>query len=136
MGRLHDQAISGPGLIRAWREMYDGRDRDEPGDRPGAIERFAESSDERLEQLAAQLAAGSYRPADLVEARIHEDGDERMLLIPPVRDRIVERSVLRTVTPWVDPVLGPPASPTGPASEPPTPSRPSPGAARKVSVGC
>ncbi len=46
-------------------------------------------------------------PGNLTEVHIpKQDGGERTLHIPPVRDRIVARSVLTAVTPFVDPHLG------------------------------
>ncbi|MGH3529673.1 MAG: CRISPR-associated endonuclease Cas1, partial [Pseudonocardiaceae bacterium] len=36
-----------------------------------------------------------------------EDGEHRVLHIPPVADRIVERAILSVLTPLIDPLLGP-----------------------------
>jgi CRISPR-associated protein Cas1 len=38
---------------------------------------------------------------------LREDGKVRLLQVPPVRDRVVERTVLAELTPIVDPLLGP-----------------------------
>ena len=60
---------------------------------------------------------GGYEPRDLTEVFLDEDGAisrggptagsrGRQLLVPAVRDRVVERAVLDAVTPIVDPHLG------------------------------
>lgn len=62
--------------------------------------------DANLQQLSEQLAEATYRPWDLTEVLITEDSKVRVLHVPTVRDRVVERSLLEVITPWVDPVLG------------------------------
>jgi CRISPR-associated protein Cas1 len=72
------------------------------------VRRFEESADERLAQLSEQLHAGTYQPGTLRVVEIpKDDGELRVLLVPPVIDRIVERAALVALTPVVDPVLGP-----------------------------
>lgn len=59
-------------------------------------------------KLAEQLASGEYTPAPLWRVTIpKESGEERVLHVPTVRDRIVERSVHDVIAPFVDPWLGP-----------------------------
>ena len=104
MTGLLERAISARSLQRAWEDVL-ANDREDGVLSPG-IARFAEQIEANLTQLAAELQAGDYRPRDLSEVVIDDGGDPRTLHIPAVRDRIVERSLLNVVTPWVDPVLG------------------------------
>lgn len=102
---LADMAFSRSSLKESW-EHIQRRVDDQIASQ--AIERFAENSDERLTELEAQLHAGSYEPLPLGKIRIpKKSGGERSLLVPCVRDRIVERSVLSAVLPFVDRHLGP-----------------------------
>lgn len=68
---------------------------------------FERDLENQLGSLAAELAWDSYRPDPLFEVRIPKSDGFRVLHIPPVRDRVVERAVLDALTPVVDPVLGP-----------------------------
>ena len=61
----------------------------------------------QLGRLQADLDWGGYRPQDLIEVRLADSPSGRRLQIPPVRDRIVARAMLRELTPLVDPELGP-----------------------------
>ena len=104
MGQLFERAISPRSLRRAWEDVL-ANDREDGVLSPG-ISRFAEQAETNLIELSEQLLAGEYSPRDLSEVVIDDGGDERTLHIPAVRDRIVERSMLDVITPWVDPVLG------------------------------
>ncbi|MFT4136282.1 CRISPR-associated endonuclease Cas1 [Microbacterium sp.] len=104
MATLFSRATSLQALTAAWADVSERRD-DEVSD---SIARFRENADERLAKLAAQIADGTYRPSGLFEVVIpKEDGDPRVLQVPTVRDRVVERAVLNVVAPHVDPLLGP-----------------------------
>ncbi|MFV0460517.1 MAG: CRISPR-associated endonuclease Cas1 [Actinomycetales bacterium] len=105
MGALATAAFALPRLTAAWQVVLDNDAADQR--LSPAVSRFAEDAETKLAVLADDLATGSYRVRDLTEVRFPEDdGDERVLHIPAVRDRIVERSILDVVTPIVDPVLG------------------------------
>jgi CRISPR-associated protein Cas1 len=104
MGALLDAAITVRALRRAWEDVLDN-DRDD-GVLSPAIAKFADDADTQLELLSEQLADGTFLPRDLTEVSIHDGDDTRTLHIPAVRDRVVERSLLGAITPWVDPVLG------------------------------
>jgi len=69
------------------------------------VSRFDEELEEQLGQLVRDVAWGVYEPAPLTEVILADHGG-RVLHIPAVRDRVVERAVLDAVTPFVDPVLG------------------------------
>ncbi|MDQ3152537.1 MAG: reverse transcriptase/maturase family protein, partial [Actinomycetota bacterium] len=74
---------------------------------PG-VRRFARDADTLLDELRGRLLDGGYLPTRLTRVSIpKEDGGERVLHIPPVVDRIVERAVLSVLTPLLDPLLGP-----------------------------
>src|SRR5580658_5166563 len=72
------------------------------------VARFAEDADERLARIAADLRSGTYEPGQLTPVGLpRPDGQMRMLHIPTVRDRVVERSILAVLEPDIDPLLGP-----------------------------
>lgn len=107
MGRLADQAFTDAALRRAWSEVLANDAED--GQLGTGVARFEADLDDRIGRLVADLAWGSYQPRDLTEVPIDEPGKVRILHIPAVADRVVERAVLDVVTPYVDPVLGPAA---------------------------
>lgn len=93
-------------LAAAWDEVL-AADRDDGMLGPG-VTRFAEAADEHLAEIAAWLRSGRYQPGRLTPVRLpRPDGQVRVLHVPGVRDRIVERSVLAVLGPLIDPWLGP-----------------------------
>ncbi len=105
MGRLAERAFAPDALRRAWLDVL-ANDRAD-GELGHGVARFEERADEELALLTAELAWGAYEPGDLAEVVL--EASRRLLHIPRVRDRVVERAVLEVVTPLVDPVLGPAA---------------------------
>jgi CRISP-associated protein Cas1 len=99
--------VTDPGqLAAAWEDVL-ASDRDDGVLGPG-VTRFAQDADQHLAEIAAQLQAGSYQPGRLAPVALpRPDGQARMLHVPTVRDRVVERSILAVVTPLIDPWLGP-----------------------------
>ncbi|WP_158263058.1 reverse transcriptase domain-containing protein [Amycolatopsis sp. CA-128772] len=72
------------------------------------VRRFQDGAENRLAELSAQLLGGGYEPGVLTEVVINDaDGGERVLRIPAVRDRVVERSILGVLGPVIDVLLGP-----------------------------
>jgi retron-type reverse transcriptase len=72
------------------------------------VSRFAENADQNLAEIATRLLARNYEPGQLTPVSLpRPDGQMRVLHVPTVRDRVVERSVLAVVTPVIDPWLGP-----------------------------
>ncbi|MDQ3885460.1 MAG: reverse transcriptase/maturase family protein, partial [Actinomycetota bacterium] len=72
------------------------------------VRRFARDAEARLDELRGRLLDGGYAPARLMRVSIpKEDGEQRVLHIPPVVDRVVEGAVLGVLTPLLDPLLGP-----------------------------
>lgn len=103
--RLFQRTLSAPALAAAWEDVITNDAAD--GELQPAITRFAKNADERLAALAEQLASGEFIPSDLAELHIPKsDGTHRVLHIPRVTDRIVERALLRGLNPIVDPHLG------------------------------
>lgn len=105
MGRLADQAFDLGTLRRAWSEVL-ANDRVD-GALSAGVTRFEDDAENQLGRLVTDLAWGAYEPRDLTEVVIDEASRRRRLHIPAVRDRVVERAVMDTLTPVVDPVLGP-----------------------------
>lgn len=100
-------AVADPGaLAAAWRRTLDNDRSDDV--LSSGVRRFELAADEHLAKLGEALRDGSYRPRPLTVVEIpKDDGEVRVLLVPPVVDRIVERSVLAVLTPVIDPLLGP-----------------------------
>ena len=93
-------------LAAAWADVL-AADRDDGVLAPG-VARFAPDAGEHLAELAAQLATGSYQPGRLTPVALpRPDGQTRLLHVPSVRDRVVERAILAVLTPVIDPWLGP-----------------------------
>lgn len=93
-----------PALRCAWERVLKKDAQD--GDISDSVERFAEGVQERLEELAEELRAGTFRPSDLTRVVIPKKNGERFLDIPSVRDRIVERAILEHINPAIDPLFG------------------------------
>jgi CRISPR-associated protein Cas1 len=94
-------------LLRSSWETVLANDR-EDGVLGVGVARFARDADSRLQEIAVELAAGRYRPGLLVRVGIaRDDGAVRLLHVPKVRDRVVERAILAALTPVIDPWLGP-----------------------------
>lgn len=93
-------------LASAWAEVL-ANDLDD-GVLSTGVAHFAKNPDQNLAEIAAQLTSGEFEPGRLAPVGLpRPDGQTRMLHIPSVRDRVVERSVLAVVTPVIDPWLGP-----------------------------
>ncbi|MFC0438053.1 reverse transcriptase domain-containing protein [Kutzneria buriramensis] len=71
------------------------------------VRRFAGDAEKSLADLADLLASGTYQPGLLTEVVIPKDGGHRVLRVPTVPDRVVERDLLSHLRPHLDPVLGP-----------------------------
>ncbi|WP_101463281.1 reverse transcriptase domain-containing protein [Nocardia fluminea] len=92
-------------LNRAWNDVLNRGEPSEQLSEP--IARFATDAETNLEILRAELLDNTFHPAPLHEVLIPKsDGGFRQLAVPKVRDRIVERALLATITPHIDPLLG------------------------------
>lgn len=106
MGALLDRVANPSALADSWKRVL-ANDAADDVLSPG-VQRFAQHADTRLDELRQRLLSGEYLPARLARVSIpKENGDERVLHIPPVADRIVERAVLSVLAPLIDPLLGP-----------------------------
>lgn len=95
-----------PQLAAAWSDVL-ASDLDD-GVLGQGVARFAEDAELHLADIAAGLESGSYEPGRLTPVDLpRADGQTRVLHIPTVRDRIVERAILAVLTPMIDPWLGP-----------------------------
>jgi CRISPR-associated protein Cas1 len=93
-------------LLRAW-ETVRANDAASGLPSPG-VAAFGRGVVERLTKLRAELLDGTYRPADLTRVDIPKaNGDVRVLAVPAVADRVVERAILQELAPVIDPYLSP-----------------------------
>jgi RNA-directed DNA polymerase len=89
--------LSKKNLVAAWKESRDATS--DPG-RPGldglTAEQFALRADERLATLSAELRTGTYYPSRLKAVFIPKPNSEkeRLICIPVIRDRIVQRAIV------------------------------------------
>lgn len=107
VGRLADVAFGERALRRAWSDVLAKDSAD--GHLTTGVTRFEEDLEAHLERLVADLAWAVYEPRDLTRVVLEEDPNRRVLHVPAVVDRVVERAILEQLTPLVDPVLGPAA---------------------------
>ena len=113
-------------LAVAWADVLASDQED--GVRGHGVARFAEDADESLARIADELRSGTYEPGQLAPVRLpRPDGRIRLLHVPAVRDRVVERSILAVLAPGSTRCWGRSATPTGQGSGWRTPPRPSPG---------
>ncbi len=100
------EAADAARLAAAWADVL-ASDLDD-GTLGAGVSRFSQDAEHNLAEISAQLSSGTYRPGLLTPVGIpRPDGQVRMLHVPAVRDRVVERSVLAVVSPLIDPLLGP-----------------------------
>ena len=93
-------------LAAAWEDVL-AADRADGVLGPG-VARFAPDAGQHLAEVAIQLAADIYQPGQLTPVALpRPDGQTRLLHVPSVRDRVVERAILAVLTPVIDPWLGP-----------------------------
>ncbi|MFE6446841.1 hypothetical protein [Nocardiopsis dassonvillei] len=106
MGNLLRQAANSERLFSAWNEV---RDNDlEDGVKSEQVQEFERGALRNLTKLSEQLSSGEYEPGPVVAIEVPKSsGGTRLLAIPAVRDRIVERAVLEVIEPFLDPVLSP-----------------------------
>jgi len=103
---LFERIASVEALTRAWEDVQD-RDA-EDGIVSDSVKRFAKDAAERIQVLVEELVHGEYRPGPLFRVEIPKsNGEMRVLHVPRVRDRVIERAVHEAVQPFVDVRLGP-----------------------------
>lgn len=101
--RLLHQVLTLPNLRRAWVEV--SANEGTAGVDHETIAVWARNWEERLVALAADVRAGLYVPGELRERRVPKaSGDGvRLLRIPTVTDRVLQRAVLQVLHPIVEP---------------------------------
>lgn len=93
-------------LTAAWADVLSSDQED--GILGYGVARFAEEADENLARIASEIGSGTYEPGQLTPVELPvSDGRVRLLHVPAVRDRVVERSILAALTREIDPLLGP-----------------------------
>ena len=99
--------VASPDLLAdAWADVL-ASDR-EDGVLGAGVARFERDADQHLAEIAEQLGTGTYQPGLLTPVTLpRPDGQVRLLHVPSVRDRVVERAILAVLTPVIDPWLGP-----------------------------
>ena len=106
MGDLLRRVADSGQLFSAWGEVREN-DLDD-GVKSPQVEEFERRALHNLTELSEQILAGEYVPGPVVAIEIPKSsGGTRLLAIPAVRDRIVERSVLEVLERYIDPVLSP-----------------------------
>lgn len=94
--------VATPRLRRGWWRVW--RANGSYGGDGQSVAQFGERAAEEIGRLHTELATGRYRPGPLRVCRIPKpDGSERRLLIPSVRDRIVQQAALSILGPWLEP---------------------------------
>jgi CRISPR-associated protein Cas1 len=93
---LYDRLCDRDLLLRAW---YDIDDKHGLKD-PYAVRKFAPNANMRIDRILVQLKNRNYHP-DLFSEYVtkKKSGEDRVLHIPTVRDRIVERAILGLIGP-------------------------------------
>jgi group II intron reverse transcriptase/maturase len=106
VGELLDRAFTEQRLLDAWDAVRDAAFAD--GDAGPEVERFEAAAARKVSDLAAALAAGSFKPSPVVRVEIaKETGGVRRLAVPGLVDRIVERALLVELDAVIDPLLLP-----------------------------
>jgi RNA-directed DNA polymerase len=95
---LFDKVFALPNLQRAW--QHGAANGGAAGSDGMTLATFAENADQRLEQLAADLRAKTYRPQPVRRVFIPKSGGgQRPLGIPSIRDRIVPQALRQILEP-------------------------------------
>ncbi|MEU4376716.1 CRISPR-associated endonuclease Cas1 [Pseudonocardia alni] len=106
MGELFSRAFTQQALLSAWVTVRDAALDDGEPDRE--VEFFERRAAGRVVEIAEQQAAGTWRPDPVRRVTIPKPGGgQRVLGIPPLADRVVERALLAVLDPVVDPLLLP-----------------------------
>jgi group II intron reverse transcriptase/maturase len=93
-------------LRRAWEAV--AAKRGVPGIDRVSVDDFAADLDGGLGRLSDEIASGRYRPLPVLRIRPRFlAASERALVVPAVRDRIVQRAIADLLSPQIDPLLSP-----------------------------
>ncbi|WP_017593837.1 reverse transcriptase family protein [Nocardiopsis potens] len=106
MGDLLRQVSDSERLFSAWNEVRDNDPED--GVKSDQVRDFERGALRSLTELSEQLLSGEYAPSPVTAIEFPKpSGGTRLLAVPAVRDRVVERAVLEVVETYLDPVLSP-----------------------------
>jgi group II intron reverse transcriptase/maturase len=95
---LWEKTCSPDTLRLAWARVRDNRGG--PGVDGITVEQFERNLEENLSLLRSQLVEGNYTPLPVLRAYVDRgDGAKRPIGIPTVRDRVVQESLLLTLSP-------------------------------------
>jgi CRISPR-associated protein Cas1 len=98
---LFEQLTALPTLVRAFDRVEENHGA--PGVDRETIEEFGASLEPNLQGLQRELLTGQYRPRPLLRVYVDkEDGTQRSLSIPTVRDRVVQTAAALVLTPVLD----------------------------------
>ena len=98
---LIERVADGRTLRAAWQRVRNRRPA--PGGDGVTVETFAADATAHIQSLACEVAAGSYRPLPLKRIRLKkDDASERPVVVPALRDRIIQEALLRVVAPVID----------------------------------
>ena len=99
--------LAAPGTLRtAWQDV--AAKNGAPGIDRVAIADLAPEIERHLERLAEEIQGGRYRPLPVLRIRPpFLEASDRALVVPTVRDRIVQRAIANLLTPEIDPLLSP-----------------------------
>lgn len=85
-------------LSAAWERVADNRGA--PGVDRTSIARFARNWEDNLRRLRDQVRSGTYQPSRLRRVAVpKKSGGQRLLAIPTVADRVLQRAVLNVLEP-------------------------------------
>jgi CRISPR-associated protein Cas1 len=102
---LLDRILHFDTLVQAWERVADNAG---AGGGDGiSIARFGRRLDANLIALIDEVRSGSYRPGPVRLAEILTGAKRRVLTIPPIRDRVLQRAALTVLTPAIDPMFLP-----------------------------
>ncbi len=106
MSSLYTRAFAAQALLDAWDEVRDAALAD---GRPDAeVAAFEADATRLMHDLHVDLLAGAWTPSPVDRVTIPKpSGGTRVLGVPPLADRIVERALLRVLDPVIDPLLLP-----------------------------
>jgi group II intron reverse transcriptase/maturase len=103
---LYDRLLSSQALKAAFRKVKSAKGA--AGIDGQSVHDFAGQEDENVAQLVYELRSKTYRPQPNRQVAIpKDDGGERLLGIPCVRDRIVQQALLNLLQPIFEPQFHP-----------------------------
>ena len=106
MSALYGRAFASQALLDAWQEVRDSALAD--GRPDSEVDAFERDAARRIDELATMLAAGTWHPSPVRRVEIPKSaGGIRVLGVPSLVDRVVERALLQVLDPVVDPLLLP-----------------------------